>query len=175
MERFTLFDTAIGRCAIVWGRRGIRSVELPGRDDTATRRRITKSRPGAQETAPPPQVEHAITAITELFDGGADDLHDVVLDVAELPEFDRRVYDATRAITPGSTSTYGAIAAQIGEPGSAQAVGQALGRNPIPIIVPCHRVVAADGSMRGFSAPGGIATKRRMLALEGALEPALFD
>src|SRR5215208_2988278 len=103
MEFFTFFDTAIGRCAVVWGPRGIKSIDLPARDEAVTRRRITKSRPGAHETAPPPGVEHAIAAIAALFEGGADDLRDIVLDLAEVPEFDRRVYAAARTIRPGST------------------------------------------------------------------------
>jgi methylated-DNA-[protein]-cysteine S-methyltransferase len=92
-----------------------------------------------------------------------------------VPEFNGRVYEAARAIPPGETLTYGEVAERIGERGAAQAVGKALGGNPFPIVVPCHRVLAADGTLRGFSAPGGIATKRRMLAIEGALAPALFD
>jgi methylated-DNA-[protein]-cysteine S-methyltransferase len=175
MHRFTFFDTVLGRCAIAWGPRGITGVDLPGTDGAATRRRILRAHPGAQESPPPPDVQQAIDAIAGLFDGRPDDLTSVVLDMADLPEFHRRVYDAARAIPPGETLTYGEVADRIGERGAAQAVGQALGRNPFPIVVPCHRVLAADGDLRGFSAPGGIATKRRMLALEGALAPALFD
>jgi methylated-DNA-[protein]-cysteine S-methyltransferase len=93
----------------------------------------------------------------------------------DVPEFHRRVYDVARAIPPGETLSYGEVAARLGEPAAAQAVGRALGRNPFPIVVPCHRVVAANGALHGFSAPGGIETKRRMLAIEGALAPALFD
>ena len=91
-----------------------------------------------------------------------------------MPEFNRRVFAVTRTVPPGETTSYGELAARIGEPGAAQAVGRALGQNPFPIVVPCHRVVAADGRLTGFSAPGGIDTKRRMLELEGALAPALF-
>ena len=91
-----------------------------------------------------------------------------------VPEFHRRVYAAARTIPPGETWSYGEVAERIGERGGAQAVGQALGRNPFPIVVPCHRVLAADGALRGFSAPGGTATKRRMLEIEGAAAPALF-
>ena len=97
------------------------------------------------------------------------------LDLDGVPEFHRRVYDVARAIPPGETRSYGEVAAALGEPGAAQAVGRALGRNPVPIVVPCHRVLAADGRLHGFSAPGGIETKRRMLALEGAGAPTLFD
>jgi methylated-DNA-[protein]-cysteine S-methyltransferase len=175
MHGYTLFDTALGRCAIAWGPRGIAAIELPAADDRATRRRIRRARPDASETAPPPEVAAAIAAIVALLDGEPDDLRAVVLDMERVPEFNRRVYDVAREIPPGSTLTYGELAERVGERGSAQAVGQALGRNPFPIVVPCHRVLAADGTLRGFSAPGGIDTKRRMLAIEGALAPALFD
>ncbi|MDQ1741010.1 MAG: methylated-DNA-[protein]-cysteine S-methyltransferase, partial [Pseudonocardiales bacterium] len=112
-----------------------------------------------------------------LFEGSGDDLADVELDLSGVPAFHRSVYQLTRGIRPGSTLSYGAIATELGLPGAARAVGRALGHNPCPIIVPCHRVLAADGSMHGFSANGGVATKRRMLQLEGALppdEPTLF-
>jgi methylated-DNA-[protein]-cysteine S-methyltransferase len=98
----------------------------------------------------------------------------VALDMELVPEFDRRVYSVARAVPPGRTITYGEIAARLGERGAAQAVGQALGRNPFPVVVPCHRVLAAGGGIGGFSARGGVATKRRMLAIEGAGAPMLF-
>jgi methylated-DNA-[protein]-cysteine S-methyltransferase len=175
MHSFTFFDTPLGRCAIAWGPRGVNAVELPGADERATRRRMLRKLPGAQETAPPPEIRRAIDAIAGLFDGEPADLTSVVLDMEGVPEFHRRVYDAARTIPPGETLTYGELASRVGERGAAQGVGQALGRNPFPIVVPCHRVLAADGALRGFSAPGGIDTKRRMLAMEGALTPALFD
>jgi len=107
-----------------------------------------------------------------------DDLRELVLDMEGLPPFNRRVYELARTIPPGSTLTYGDIAVRLGSPGTARAVGQALGHNPFPIVVPCHRVLAADGRMGGFSAPGGVVTKRRMLAIEGVEgvrpEPTLF-
>ena len=88
-----------------------------------------------------------------------------------VPPFHRRVYEAAREIPPGDTLSYGAIANRIGSPGSARAVGQALGRNPFAIVVPCHRVVAANGKLGGFSANGGVTTKANLLALE-THEPA---
>jgi methylated-DNA-[protein]-cysteine S-methyltransferase len=174
MHEYAMFDTALGRCAIAWGPRGIAGVELPGRDDRATRRRIARALPGATEAAPPADVARAIEEIVALFEGERRDLAAVVLDMEDVPEFDRRVYEVARTVPPGATITYGDIAARVGEPGAAQAVGRALGSNPFPIVVPCHRVVAADGSLRGFSAYGGIETKRRMLAIEGAGAPTLF-
>ena len=116
----------------------------------------------------------AIERMAAMLAGAPDDLASIPLDMGAVPEFHRRVYDAARAIPPGRTRSYGEVAELIGERGAAQAVGQALGRNPFPIVVPCHRVLAADGSLRGFSAPGGTDTKRRMLELEGAADPALF-
>jgi methylated-DNA-[protein]-cysteine S-methyltransferase len=175
MYGFTLFDTALGRCGIAWGERGIAAIELPGRDDAGTRRRLRRSVQGATEAAPPEDVAAAIEAIVRLFDGEPADLSAVVLDMDGVPEFHQRVYDVARAIPAGETLSYGEIAARLGEPGSAQAVGHALGRNPFPSVVPCHRVLAANGALHGFSAPGGLETKRRMLTIEGALAPALFD
>jgi methylated-DNA-[protein]-cysteine S-methyltransferase len=176
MYEYTLFDTALGRCGLAWGPRGIAAVELPGRDDASLRRRIRRALPGARQAVPPHAIQEAIDAIVALLAGEPDHALDAVaLDMDEVPEFNRRVYDAARRIPAGSTLSYGAVAERIGEPGSAQAVGQALGSNPFPVIVPCHRVLAADGSLRGFSAPGGIETKRRMLAIEGAGPPTLFD
>jgi methylated-DNA-[protein]-cysteine S-methyltransferase len=166
---FCLFPTAIGSCAIAWSDRGVTSVWLPERTEPQTRTRIARRRPQATESTPPPFVANAIDSIAALLDGSARDLTDVPLDFDDtVPAFHRRVYAVTRTIKPGTTLSYGEIAARLGEPDAARAVGQALGRNPIPIIVPCHRVLAANGGTGGFSAPGGTATKLRMLAIEGA-------
>jgi methylated-DNA-[protein]-cysteine S-methyltransferase len=175
MHGYALFDTTLGRCAIAWSERGVVGTQLPGSDDAATRRRIARALPDAVESAPPPSVAAAIDAIAGLLAGAPDDLGAIPLDLDGVPEFHRRVYDVARAIPPGETRSYGEVAAALGEPGAAQAVGRALGRNPVPIVVPCHRVLAANGALHGFSAPGGIETKRRMLALEGAGAPTLFD
>ena len=171
---YTLFDTALGTCGIAWGARGIVAVELPHHDETALRRRIRRAVPDGHESAPPADVAAAIEQIVALLDGEPRDLSAIALDMERLPEFNRRVYAVARAIPPGETLTYGEVAQRVGERGAAQAVGQALGRNPFPIVVPCHRVLAAGGGMGGFSAPGGVETKRRMLAIEGAGTPTLF-
>jgi methylated-DNA-[protein]-cysteine S-methyltransferase len=173
---FTLFDTAIGRSAIAWSARGIVAVQLPERDDSAMRARLLRRHPGAREAAPPQEVARAIEGIVAVVAGEPRDLADVVLDLRDMPEFNRRVYAVARTIKPGATLTYGAIAAQLGEP-DARGVGEAMGQNPCPIVVPCHRVVAAGGKTGGFSARGGAATKRRLLAIEGASAeaPTLFD
>jgi methylated-DNA-[protein]-cysteine S-methyltransferase len=175
-QGFTLFDTAIGRCAAVWSERGVVGVLLPERDDAAMRARLGRRYPGAREAAPPDQVARAIGGMVALIAGERRDLADVVLDLDGVPEFNRRVYAVARTIGPGATLTYGAIAAQLGEP-DARGVGEAMGQNPCPIIVPCHRVVASGGKTGGFSAPGGAVTKRRLLAIEGASAdaPTLFD
>jgi methylated-DNA-[protein]-cysteine S-methyltransferase len=133
----------------------------------------------AAEAEPPPFVREAITAIRRLLSGERTDLSFIDVDLGEAAEFERRVYAAARAIPPGETMTYGELAERIGAPGGGQAVGQALGRNPCPIIVPCHRILAADGKSGGFSAPGGADTKLKMLDIEnarrGGAQPQLFD
>ncbi|MDQ2958507.1 MAG: methylated-DNA--[protein]-cysteine S-methyltransferase [Actinomycetota bacterium] len=174
---FALFDTAIGYCAIAWTEAGISDVRLPEESVQHTRQALVQRYGQAAEAEPPAEVETVIAGIVALLAGQPVDLTEVLLDPAGVPEFNRRVYQVTQSIRPGSTLCYGDIAVRIGVPGSARAVGRALGENPYPILVPCHRVLAADGSMHGFSAPGGIATKRRMLQIEGALaadEPTLF-
>jgi methylated-DNA-[protein]-cysteine S-methyltransferase len=173
---FALFDAAIGRCGIAWSERGIVTVLLPDRNDAALRVRLLRRHPDAHEASPPDEVAQTIAGIAALAAGERRDLSDAVLDLTGVPEFNRRVYAVARTIGPGATLTYGAIATQLGEP-DARRVGEAMGQNPCPIIVPCHRVVAAGGKTGGFSAPGGAATKRRLLAIEGAGddEPTLFD
>lgn len=165
---FAIFETALGWCALVWGERGLAGVHLPEADERRTRTRVARSAPQARELPPPPVVAAAIERIVSLLDGEPDDLAGVALDLDGVPAFHRRVYEVARTIPPGATLTYGEVARRVGEPGAAQAVGQALGHNPCPIVVPCHRVVAAGGRLGGFSAPGGGATKRRMLEIEGA-------
>jgi len=176
--RYALFDTAIGRCGIAWGPGGIERVVLPESRDDATRLRLLGHIPGARETAPPPPIRRAISAIATLLRGEAADLSTLAVDMRQVPEFHRRVYGAARAIPPGQTMSYGQIADRLGSRGLARAVGQALGRNPFLIVVPCHRVLAAGGRVGGFSASGGITTKLRLLAIEGRLarsSSSLFD
>jgi methylated-DNA-[protein]-cysteine S-methyltransferase len=165
-----LFETAIGTCGVSWSDAGITGVALP------RERRLSGSGLEASSGAPD-GVRAAIAAMVMLLDGQRSDLRAVELDERGLDEFRRRVYAATREIGPGTTATYGEVARAIGEPGAARAVGAALAQNPFPIIVPCHRILAATGALHGFSAPGGIATKRRMLEIErapGFTQAALF-
>jgi len=165
-----LFETAIGTCGVSWSEAGITGVALP-------RRRGLSGRAAEPPTGLPDGVRAAIAGMVLLLDGEPSDLRSVALDERDLDEFRRRVFAATREIRPGITATYGEVARSIGEPGAARAVGAALAQNPFPIIVPCHRVLAATGALHGFSAPGGIATKRRMLEIErapGFTQTALF-
>jgi methylated-DNA-[protein]-cysteine S-methyltransferase len=178
LRRFAVFETAIGTCAIAWGERGIFAAQLPDRDKAHIRARMRRRFPDASESEPTAEVRGAIDGIVALMKGEPRDLLEVALDMDGIPEFNRRVYDLARAIPPGQTLTYGELAEKLDSPGAARAVGQALGQNPFPIIVPCHRILAASGKTGGFSAPGGTTTKMRMLTIEGAKvnrAPSLFD
>jgi methylated-DNA-[protein]-cysteine S-methyltransferase len=165
---FTLFPTAIGSCGIAWGGHGIVGVWLPEADELQTRGRILAAFPSAHEASPPSAVRAVVDALVVLLRGEDSDLAFAELDMERVSAFERRVYEATRAIPAGATLTYGEVAAQLGQPGAVRAVGRALGRNPFPLVVPCHRVLAAGGKDGGFSAPGGVVTKRRLLAIEAA-------
>jgi len=175
---FALFDTDIGPCGIVWGARGVTGVQLPEASEARTRARLVRRYPQAREAPPPADVRRVIDGIVALLRGEASDLSAAALDMDGVPEFDRRVYEVARNIAPGATLSYGEIAARLGERALARDVGQALGRNPFPIIVPCHRVLAAGGKAGGFSANGGVTTKLRLLTIERARTsdtPTLFD
>ncbi len=175
---FAVFATAIGPCAVAWAAEGIRRIWLPEADETAMTRRVLHRYPEANATRPPPGVDLAIADMTRLLAGEAIDLSRIALDLRDVPEFNRRVYAVARTIAPGETMTYGEVAARLGEPGAARAVGAALGANPFPIVIPCHRILAAGGRTGGFSARGGITTKMQMLSIERARiggAPTLFD
>jgi methylated-DNA-[protein]-cysteine S-methyltransferase len=166
MTGINVFDTALGAVGIAWTERGVCGVQLPEGSVAATRARLLRRFPDAREVAPSGSVARAIADIVALLEGEPRDLSSVELDEHTLPEFQRRVYAVTRAIGPGSTLEYGDIARQLGDPLAARAVGQALGQNPYPIIVPCHRVLAAGQRAGGFSARGGVTTKLRLLEIE---------
>ena len=175
---FTLFATALGTCALAWNEIGITGVWLPEASEASLRRKVARRLGGAIESKPEGAIAEVFEAITRLLAGERVDLGGVAVDSAGIDDFDRRVYAVTRTIAPGCVLTYGEVAARVGADASARAVGQSLGRNAMPIVVPCHRVVAADGGLGGFSAPGVTATKRRMLAIEDARPPGppgLFD
>lgn len=165
-----LFETKIGTCGVRWSEAGIKEVVMP------RSRGLTGERVEASSDVPE-RVRDAIADMVALLDGERRDLRWVALDDRHVDAFRRRVYAATREVGPGATASYGEVARAIGEPRAAREVGVALAQNPFPIIVPCHRVLSASGALHGFSAPGGIATKRRMLEIEGApgfTQEALF-
>jgi len=175
---FALFDTAIGICGIEWGPRGINGLQLPMGSAEKTLARIRQRHGDIVQAEPTAEVQRTIDRIVELLAGKPDDLLDIPLDLDGVPEFNRGVYDIARSIPPGKTLTYGDIAKRLGGVELSRDVGQALGRNPCPIVVPCHRVLAAGGKPGGFSANGGVVTKLKMLAIEGAVvnhTPNLFD
>ena len=165
-----LFETTIGTCGVRWSEAGITEVVMPRSRGLIGERLETSS-------GVPEAIREAVAGMVALLDGERRDLRWVALDDRHVDAFRRRVYAATREIGPGSTASYGEVARAIGEPRAAREVGVALAQNPFPIIVPCHRVLAATGALHGFSAPGGVATKRRMLEIEGApgfAQEALF-
>jgi methylated-DNA-[protein]-cysteine S-methyltransferase len=175
---FALFDTAVGRCGIAWSGRGIAGVQLPERDENATRVRLRRRFPGAPEAPPPAHIGQTMEEIARLLRGERRDLSAVELDMDGVPEFNRQVYAVARTCPAGATLSYGEIATRLGDPAAARDVGVAMGQNPFPIIVPCHRVLAAGGKPGGFSAAGGVTTKLRLLNIEGAQvgdAPTLFE
>jgi methylated-DNA-[protein]-cysteine S-methyltransferase len=176
---FAIFKTAIGPCGIVWGEDGIVGVQLPEATEGRTRARLRKRFHDAAEAPPPPMIATTIENIAALLDGRPADFSQAKLDIKALPEFNRQVYEIISALQPGETMTYGEIARRLGkEPQAARDVGQALGENPIPIVIPCHRVLAANGRPGGYSGAGGVRTKLRLLTIEGARlsdEPSLFE
>jgi methylated-DNA-[protein]-cysteine S-methyltransferase len=175
---YVVFPTGIGHCALIWDARGaVVGSTLPQGGVHGVRRAVLRWYPGAVETDPPASIADVVSAVRDLLDDGTGDLGSVLVDMSTVPDFDRRVYELVRGIPAGETLTYGEVATRLGTPGAAQAVGQALGRNPFPPIVPCHRVLAAGRKIGGFSARGGPRTKLRMLEAEGVYleQPTLFD
>ncbi|MFO1186531.1 MAG: methylated-DNA--[protein]-cysteine S-methyltransferase [Alphaproteobacteria bacterium] len=175
---FAIFETPIGPCGIVWSARGIVATYLPEKDRQTTYARLKRRFSDAREATPPAPVQAAINSICALLSGEACDLRDIEIAIdPAAPEFHARVWAEARRIPPGETRTYGEIAKALGAPEKAREVGQAMGANRFPIIVPCHRVLGAGGKIGGFSAPGGTETKLRMLTIERARTgrtPTLF-
>ena len=178
-QGWCLFPTPVGDCAIAWSETAIVGVLLPADDPEHTAHTMQRRFPQAPRLAPPEWVQRVVERTQQLLDGtSTDTLADVPLDMAGVPAFNQRVYEIARAIPPGQTLSYGEVAARLGDPGAARAVGQALGHNPFAPIVPCHRVLAAGKRSGGFSAGGGVATKLKMLQIEKAPlgdGPGLFD
>ena len=177
---YCLFETALGTCGIAWreaegegGPPAVTRLQLPDGSAAATEARIACGRGARGPAAPPPQIVALIDKVRQHLSGQPQDFRQVLLDLGGLDSFACQVYAAAREIPAGQTRTYGELARAIGQPGAAQAVGRALGGNPVPIIIPCHRIVAAGGKPGGFSAYGGLTTKARLLEIEGAaLTPA---
>jgi methylated-DNA-[protein]-cysteine S-methyltransferase len=165
--RYRLIDTKLGVLAIGWTDAGICRLMLPGEAAGRMRERLEHAG-GVEAAAGQPELAERIVAYAE---GTPDSFGDVVLDLGGVPEMSRRVYEHIRAVAWGETTTYGAIARWLGDVALSRAVGAAMGANPIPLIVPCHRVLAADGRTGGFSSPGGVRAKMEMLALEHASSP----
>lgn len=167
------FDTALGLCALAWGDGGLTGSQLPEVDSSnseALRRHMADRFPGVPQclnpAEAPAEIQALSVAVAAQLGGELVDLPTVRLDMHGVPPFEARVYAETLRLGPGQTMTYGELAYRLGEPSAARAVGQALGHNPFAPVVPCHRVVGAGGKMVGFSAPGGVQMKQRMLDLE---------
>jgi len=167
-QRYCVFETAAGFCGIAWNGVGITRFQLPTRGAASTEHALLRRLPVAIESTPTPHISRVIDAATRYFAGEAIDFSGVTVDLAGQEEFFQQVYDAVRQIGWGQTTTYGTVAKALGGgPEAARDVGQAMARNPVPLIIPCHRVLAAGGKVGGFSAPGGAVAKQRMLELEG--------
>ncbi|MCG6203986.1 methylated-DNA--[protein]-cysteine S-methyltransferase [Rhodopseudomonas sp. HC1] len=175
---YAIFDTLMGRCGIAWGDDGILAVQLAESREIDTRRRLLRQCPDARESRPTPEAAGAIAGIAAILRGAPADFSDIQLDLGGLPAFDCRVYDAIRAIPRGETATHADLAQRVGSSGALHAVGHAIRRNPFALIVPCHRALQTAGDTSGICANGGVITRRRLLAMEGALAaggPSLFD
>jgi methylated-DNA-[protein]-cysteine S-methyltransferase len=173
-RRYLVFETAAGFCGIAWSGKGIARFQLPAKSAAAAERLLLRRLPGAEPGAPTPEVAEVVAAVARYFEGLETDFSGIRLDLDGQDPFFTQVYSALRQVCWGQTTTYGALAAQLGVGReAARDIGQAMSRNPVALIIPCHRVLAAGGKLGGFSAPGGAATKIRMLALEGVtVEPA---
>ncbi len=167
-HRYFIFETAAGFCGIAWSPRGVVRFQLPAKRPEASERALLRRLPAAEPGAPTPAIAGIVAAVRRYFAGEEVDFSDVALDLGEQDAFFERIYAAARQIGWGRTTTYGALAKALGAgPEAARDVGQAMARNPVALIIPCHRVLAAGGKLGGFSAPGGSAAKARMLELEG--------
>jgi methylated-DNA-[protein]-cysteine S-methyltransferase len=173
---YTIFETVTGFCAIAWNEVGITRLQLPVKSAEAAERLMLRRAPGAEHAVPSPPVNEAVAAVKRYFAGEETDFSRLKLDLDGQDEFFKQVYAAVRLVKWGQTTTYGAIAKELGaEPQVARDVGLAMARNPIPLIIPCHRVLAAGGKIGGFSAPGGATAKMHMLGLEGVRFEASKD
>jgi methylated-DNA-[protein]-cysteine S-methyltransferase len=176
-QHYQIFETAQGFCGIAWNRAGVSRFQLPDRSADATERHLLRRLPGGKPSAPPPAVTETVAAVKRYFAGERVEFSDVPLDLDGQEDFFKKAYAVARRVGWGQTTTYGALAKQLGGGWeAARDVGQAMAKNPVALIIPCHRVLAAGGKVGGFSAPGGATSKIKMLELEGvrlgAKEPA---
>ena len=180
-SRYTLFDTDFGTCGIVWTPRGVSGFNFPEASPTDTEARLRRIAEPADVV--PDEIDEAIVLLQRYFSGDPVDLSGIRVDFTGVSDFHRQVYEAARKLGWGETVTYGELARRVGDPAAARAVGHALGRNPVAIVVPCHRILAAGNKIGGFSAFGGVGSKQRLLTMEGVAlggakrspEPTLFD
>lgn len=167
-QQFHIFETAAGFCGIAWSEAGISGFRLPGDSAEATERHLLRRLPQAVAGTPPEHVQQLIAAVRRYFAGEVIDFTEVPVDLDGQEDFFRKIYAELRTVGWGRTTTYGTLAKALGAgPEAARDVGQAMAKNPVPLIIPCHRVLAAGGKVGGFSAPGGSVAKARMLELEG--------
>lgn len=175
---WTLFETALGTCGLAWSDEGITSFQLPEDSRKSTKEQLLAKlpvpEPPAAARVTPDWVAHAIALVREHLAGRPQDFSSTLLDLSRVTPFNAKVYHALRKVPAGATVTYGELAYAVGSAGAARAVGRAMATNPIPVLVPCHRVLAARGKPGGFSAYGGIVTKERILGIEGWKTPALL-
>lgn len=173
-QLYCIFETASGYCGLTWSDAGVSRFQLPAPTEHDARRFLLRKIAAAEPGDPTPEIAAAITAIIRYFAGEKTDFSAIALDLRDQDAFFAQIYAATRQIGWGETTTYGALAKQLGAGReAARDVGQAMARNPVALIIPCHRVLAAGGKPGGFSAPGGTESKLRMLALEGIrLQPS---
>jgi methylated-DNA-[protein]-cysteine S-methyltransferase len=166
---YALIETGIGWIGIAWSERGLARLQLPGRNREATERRLLSTIRGrsVESIDMPAPIADLVGMLKRYGAGEAVDFSGVPVDLDGVDPFRRAIYDAARGLRFGKTTTYGGLAEEAGYKGRAQDTGQALGRNPVPIVVPCHRILAAGNKIGGFSAPGGSATKERLLEMEG--------
>src|SRR5688572_13662650 len=164
-----MFETAIGPCGVAWNARGLSGVQLPEKDRAATERRLAAKAASVGAAEPPPSVVTVVADIQRYLAGDAVDFSAVAVDLDALDPFRRKLYGTMRSLPWGHTTTYGELAKKLGATDweGARDVGEAMGRNPVPVVIPCHRVLAAGGKLGGFSAHGGAKTKAKLLALEG--------
>lgn len=177
MNGYTIFSALIGYCGIAWNEDSIIGTALPGASPKQTAKQL-KKRFGAQPGEPPVFARDAMDGIRSLFNGERTDLSKIRCEFTGLSSFAEKILIEARKIPAGETRTYGDLAETIGDKKLARQVGKVLGQNPLPIIVPCHRIIGANGKLIGFSAPGGIKTKLQMLDIERSLgqrEPSLFS